>query len=239
MHHLGHLRHRIAAWESLTEPGTDQQISCFDISRFGHMAQLEIVRIAGAHGDRTQSVAVDLHRNAMGDIGQQQHARGIRQHLDDLPHQAAGIEHRLPHEDAVLLALVDQDAMGERVRVEPDQLGDDDLVIHQRRRVEQLAQAHVLLGEHRQLLQAPLHQQRLGLELLVLGHQAAATGDLLGRTSPDPHRHVGDPVERRQYQPHLAAYRLQRVEACIHHHQHDTKHDEHQQAHTEQRSLGK
>ena len=55
----------------------------------------------------------------MGDVGQQQDPRGVRQHFDHLPHQAAGIEHRLPHEHAVLLALVDQDAVGEGLGSRP------------------------------------------------------------------------------------------------------------------------
>ncbi len=239
MHHLGHLRHRVTAGKTLPEPGADQQVAGLDVGGLGHVAQLEVVGVAGSHRNGAQAVAVDLDRNAVGDVGQQQDPRGVRQHFDHLPHQAAGIEHRLPHEHAVLLALVDQDAVGEGVGVQADQLGNQHPVVDQCRGVEQLAQAHVLFGERGQLLQPPLHQQRLGLEPLVLCHQAVAGGYLGRCPAPDTHRHIGDPVERRQHQAHLAADGLQRVEAGIHHHQHDTKHDEHQQAYAEHGSFGK
>ena len=173
----------------------------------------------------------------MGHIRQQQHACGVGHDLNDLPHQPAGIKHWLAKKHAVALALVDQDAVRERVRVQADKLTDDYLVIHQRSRIEQLAQAHVLLRQHRELLQTPLHEQCFGLQLFVFGHQAGAAADLLGGALPGAHRQIGKPIEGCENQPHLTAQWLQGIEARIHHHQRDTKHSEHQQAHTEQRSF--
>lgn len=237
-HHLLHLGHRIAAGKALTQPGADQQITLLDVGGVRDMAQLQVVRVAGTYGDRAQPVAIDLHRDAMGDVGDQQHARCIGHDLDHLPHQPAGVEHRLTDKDTVLFALVDEQPMREGVRIEPDQLRHQHAVIDQRRRVEQFAQAHILFGQHGQLLQAALHQQCLGLESFVLGHQFAGAGQLLGRGVPGAHRQVGEPVERRQGEPELAAYRLERIEARIHHHQRDANHGQHQQAHTERRSFG-
>ena len=202
------------------------------------MAQLQALRIASTDGNGTQTVAIVLHRDAVVGIGEQQHPRGVGHDLDHLAHQATGIEHRLAEEHAILLALVDQDAVGEGVGVDADQLSDQHLFFHQRGGIEQLAQAHVLLGEGGQLLQAALHQQRFGLELLVLRHQLAAAGDLLGRLLPQRHRQTGHAVGRLDDQAELRAQRLQHLEARIHHHQHGRQHDQHQQSYAQRRSLG-
>ncbi len=124
----------------------------------------------------------------MRHVCQQQHACRVGHDLDDLAHKPAGVEHWLTEKHAVALTLVNQDAMGERIRVQPDQLADDHLVVNQRGRVEQFAQAHVLLRQHRQLLQAPLHEQCFGLQFFVFGHQAGAAADLFCRPLPGANR---------------------------------------------------
>lgn len=97
--------------------------------------------------------------------------------------------------------------MGIGVGINADQLTDQHFLVHQRGGIEQFAQTHVLLGQRCQLLQAALQQQGLGLELLVLGHQFAARGNLLSCPIPDAYGHIGQPIERREHQPHLAAQR--------------------------------
>ncbi|MNC31795.1 hypothetical protein D3C75_801300 [compost metagenome] len=202
------------------------------------MAQLQALRVAGAAGDGAQAVAVDLHRDAMGGIGQQQYPRGVGHQLDHLAHQATGIEHRLAKEHAITLALVDQDAVGERIGVDTDQLGHLDLFVDQRRRVEQLAQPHVLLGQGRQLLQAPLQQQGFGLELLVFGNQLGAATELAGHTLPGTLWQIGDPVRLHQHQAHLAAHGFEHVEARVDNHQRDRHHHQNEQANAQRRALG-
>ncbi|MCY1180891.1 hypothetical protein D9M73_213640 [compost metagenome] len=103
------------------------------------MAQFEAFRVAGAAGNGAQAVAVDLHRNAVGGIGQQQDPGGVGHQLDHLAHQATGIEYRLTEDHAIALTFIDDDAMGEGVGVHADQLGHFDLLVDQGRRVEQLA----------------------------------------------------------------------------------------------------
>ncbi len=173
-------RYRIASREALAQTGTDQQIAFLDIRGVSHMPQFQALGIAGAAGNRPQTVAVDLHWNAVGGIGQQQHTGGVRHQLDHLAHQATGIEHRLAEHHAIALTLVDDDAMGEGIGVHADQFGDFDLFVDQRGGVQQLAQTHVLLGQGSQLLQAPLQQQVLGLEFLVFGDQLGTAAELAG-----------------------------------------------------------
>ncbi len=238
MDHLLHRGHRVTGREALTQAGADQQITFLDVGGVGHMPQLQTLRVAGTAGDGTQTVTVHLHRDAVGGIGQQQHTRGVRHQLHHLAHQPTGIEHRLPQEHTVALTLVDQDALGEGVGVHADQLGHFDFLVDQRRGVEQLAQAHVLLGQGRQLLQATLQQQGFGLEFFVFGDKLGTAAELAGHALVQTLRQIRDPVGAHQHQRHLAAHRLQQREARIHHHQGDGQHDQHQQAHAQRGALG-
>jgi len=157
----------------------------------------------------------------VGGIGQQQHTRGVGHQLDHLAHQPACIKHRLPQYNAIALTLVDDDAMSEGVGVHADQLGHFNLFVDQRRRVEQLAQAHVLLGQGGQLLHAALKQKVFGLEFFVLGHQFGTAAELTGHALPQALRQIGDPVGLHQHQRHLTAHGLEQREASVHYHQRD------------------
>ncbi|MNT48593.1 hypothetical protein D3C72_1853820 [compost metagenome] len=128
--------------------------------------------------------------------------------------------------------------MGERIGVNTDEFGHLDLLIDQCRRIEQLAQAHVLLGQGGKLLHAALHQQRFGLEFFVLGDQLGTTAKLAGDALPQLLRQVGDLIGLHQHQPHLAAYRFEQGKARIDHHQGDRQHNQHEQAHAQRRALG-
>ncbi len=184
MDHFLDRGHRVAGGETLAQTGADQQIAFLYIRGVGHMAQLQALRIAGAAGDGAQAVAVDLHRNAVGGVSEQQYARGVGHQLHHLAHQATGIEHRLAEEHAIALTLVDDDAVGKGVRVHADQLGHFNLLVDQRRGIEQLAQAHVLLGQGRELLHAPLQQQVFGLEFFVFSDQFGTAAELTGHALP-------------------------------------------------------
>src|SRR5690606_19691578 len=109
---------------------------------------------------------------------------------------------------------------------------------HQRCGVEQLAQTHVLLGQSRQFLQAALQQQGFGLELLVLGHQLAARGNLLGRTFPGTHGQFGHFVQRRQHHTHQTTHGLERIETGIGHHQYCRQHGKYQHANAQRGTFG-
>ncbi|CAG8867108.1 hypothetical protein PS627_02391 [Pseudomonas fluorescens] len=227
--HLIDRGHRVACRKALAEAGADQQVALLDVGGVGHMAQFQPLGIAGTAGNGAQAVAIDLHRDAVGRVGQQQHARRVGHQLDHLAHQPTRIEHRLAKHHAIALALVDQDAMGERVGIDADQLGHLDLLVDQRRGVEQFAQAHVLFGQGSQLLQAPLQQQGLGLELLVFGGKLGAAAKLAGNPLPQALRHIGDGIGFHQHQPHLAAHWLEHGKARIDHHQGDRQHDQNEQ----------
>ncbi|MNR66505.1 hypothetical protein D3C85_1900240 [compost metagenome] len=70
MDHFLDRGHRVTCRETLPQAGADQQIAFLDVSGIRHVTQLEALRVAGAAGDRPQAVAVDLHWNAVGGIGQ-------------------------------------------------------------------------------------------------------------------------------------------------------------------------
>ncbi len=124
--------HRVACRKTLTKAGADQQVAFLDVCGVCHMPKLKAFRVTGTAGDGTQAVAIDLHRNAVGRVSQQQNPRGVGHQFDDLAHQTPCIEHRLAEHHAIALALVDDDAMGEGVWVHADQLGDLDLLVDQR-----------------------------------------------------------------------------------------------------------
>lgn len=228
MDHLFDRRHRITRREALAQARADQQVAFLDVSGVGHMAQFQAFRVTGAAGNRAQTVTVDLYRNAMGRVRQQQHPRGVGHQLHHLAHQATGVEHRLTKHHTVALTLVDDDAVGKGVGVHADQFGHLDLFVDQCGRIEQLAQPNVLLGEGRQLLHAPLQQQVFSLEFFVLGDQFGAAAKLAGHALEETLRQVGDPVGLHQHQRHLAAHRLEQCKAGIDHHQRDRKHGQHQ-----------
>ena len=172
------------------------------------MAQLQAFGITRAAGNRTQAVAVDLYRNAVGCIRQQQNPRGVGHQLNHLPHQTASIEYWLTQHDTVPLTFVDDDAMGKGVRVHTDQLGDFNLFVDQRRRVEQLAQTNVLLSQGSQFLHAALQQNVFGFEFLVFSHQLSTAAKLTGNALKQALRQVSDPVGLHQHQRYLAAHGL-------------------------------
>ncbi len=236
--HLVDGGHGITGGEALAHSGADQQVAFLDVRRIGHVAQLEALRVAGTAGNGAQTVAVDLHGNAVGGIGEQQDPRGIGHQFDHLPHQAASVEHRLTEKHAIALTLVDQDAVCEGVGIDADQFGNFDLFVNQRRGIEQLTQAHVLLGQRRQLLQATLQQQGLGLEFLVLGNQLVAAAELARHPLPGALRQVGDPVRFHEHQAHLAANGLEQVKARVDDHQRDRHHHQDEQANAQRRALG-
>ncbi|MNE89014.1 hypothetical protein D3C80_1863830 [compost metagenome] len=84
-----------------------------------------------------------------------------------------------------------------------------------------------------------MQQQRLGLELLVFGDQLVTAAELLADALPQAQRPLGQPVEGSEHLCHVAAQRLEHIEAGIHHHQRDRQHDQHQQADTQRGTLGK
>ncbi len=230
--------HRITGRESLAETGADQQIAFLDVRRIGDMTQFQALRVAGAAGNRAQTVTVHLHRNAVGGVGQQQDTRGVRHQFNHLAHQPACIEHRLAEHHAVALTFVDDDAMGKGVGVHADQLGHFDLFIDQCGGIEQLAQPNVLLGQGRELLHASLQQQVFGLEFFVFGDELGAAAELTGDPFPQAAGQVGDPVGIHEHQRRLLARGLEQVETCIDHHQCDREHGQHQQAHAQRRAFG-
>ena len=124
--------HRITGRETLPQARADQQVAHFDIRSVCNMTQFQALRITRTAGNRAQAITVYLHRNAVGRIGEQQDTRGVGHQLDHLPHQPTGIKHGLPQYHAVALTFVDDDAMGEGVRVHADQLGHFNLFVDQR-----------------------------------------------------------------------------------------------------------
>ncbi len=74
VNHFLDRRHRVTGRETLPKARTDQQVAFLDVCSVRHMPKLQTLRVTGAAGDGTQTVAVDLHRDAVGGVSQQQDA---------------------------------------------------------------------------------------------------------------------------------------------------------------------
>ena len=110
--------------------------------------------LTGAGGNGSQAGAVDLHRQGVAGIGDQQRGGGEGRHVDDLTHHAVGVDQRLAVVDPVVFALVDHHLLAIRVEVDRQQFRDQDPVAHARGGSQQFAQAPVLLLQRVQSLQA-------------------------------------------------------------------------------------
>ncbi len=147
-------------------------------------------------------VAVDLHRNRVRRIADQDDLAGDLLDAGHLAEHAARVEHGLTDEHAVARALVDQHALAKGVEIDIHDVADDEPIGHPRGVVAQRAQALALRLERLVALQAELGDAQLRLEPGLVGAQAVARGDALAEPMPalerardrDLHR-VGDERE--------------------------------------------
>ena len=115
------LADRKSGRKASAETRGDQPVADLHVGADRNVRQFEAVDRAAAVGDRAQAGALDDDRNRVGRVGDQHHDRAVRQHLDDLAHDAVRIDHRLADRDALLRADVEHDALAERIEVDVDE----------------------------------------------------------------------------------------------------------------------
>jgi len=116
------------------------------------MAYLEQAQLTGALDDGPHAVPVDLDRDGVGHIGNQQRPRGARTHLHHLSHKPIGIDQWLAHEHPVPLTPVEYQLQPLRVGGHPDQFRHQYIAAHQRAGIQQCPQANILRLQGRHLL---------------------------------------------------------------------------------------
>ena len=119
-------------------------------------------------------VAVDLHRDRVRGVADQDDLAGELLDAGDLAEHAARIEDGLADEHALARALVDQHALAKGVEVHVHDVADDESVGNAGRVVAQRAQALSFRLERLIALQTKLSEAQLRLELGLVRAQRVA-----------------------------------------------------------------
>ena len=144
LEHIVDLGYRIIRREASTQSRAGQEVAFLDIGAVGQIGDLQMIRCPGADGDGAQAVAIDLYRDGVIGIGDQHGGAGEGVHVDNLAHDATGIQQRLAQIDLVAAALVDDDLACERFQVHRQQLADQHGFVDLFGGLQQFAQADVL-----------------------------------------------------------------------------------------------
>ena len=163
-------------------------------------------------------------------VGDQQHGGGGRGGGDHLPHQAAGIDHRLADAHAGAAAGIQHQPLAGGIQVDVE----DRRQLHVQASAfgagKQPAQARVL---RRRRLQPRIararHQQRIAQQGVV-AHQLAAADRVLAQGGTRARRQRGQPPQRLHRDLRLRARRAQPAAAMVEHHQHHRQDQVDQQA---------
>jgi hypothetical protein len=183
--------HRQAARHHAAVAGGHHPVALLDRIDAAQIFQLGIgSAVAGQDGAGVG--AVDHHRRARGDVGQQQHAADAVRDADDPTDQAALVQHRIADQNALFRAGVGQARIGER----PPRIADHPGRGHRDRRIGLQAQQGLVavVGVlQRQGPVAPLaHLGDLGLQPAVLGGgEEVAADEVQTQARPAPRRGDG------------------------------------------------
>ena len=219
--HLGHRSDRIAARKPSAHPGGHQHIADFHILVVGNVRQFQFLEVAGAQRQGANSGTVDLDRQGMVGVGDQNRRGREGIGPDDLADDALLVEYRLADVDAVLAAPIEQDVMAVRIEIHRQQLGDQHPLRRVDRRFQQGAQPTIFRFQGGQLLQLDVEKHLLLAQPGVFFQQGGAAGEILAQPALDIRgqtRQVMQWINRgRQY----VAHPVQRVIAMVHRHRDD------------------
>ena len=150
-------------------------VAAADVARQRDVGQFQAVAATLAVGHQAHAGARHDHRHGMVGIGDQQHGRAARLDRDDLPEQAAGIDHALPHLHAIAAAGIEHQALARRIQVDVEDRRQLHVQPAALAGAEQAAQSRVLGGRRLQARQArAADQQRIAQDPVFRGEGAQA-----------------------------------------------------------------
>lgn len=204
----------------MAQSRADQKIAHFNIGIVGDVRNVEFIGCAGAEGDGTQSVPVDLHRYGMARVGDQH--RGAAEGADayHLSHHSVGIEQGLALEDVIVASLVELHLAAERIEVDGEQLGDLHPFPTAVGRLQQFAQALVFILQRGKFEQSRLLLEDLSLERTVLFNEGAVAGETDIRPLGDAAGDIDRILKRIDENRETGTDRFQVVLAVVHEHDH-------------------
>ena len=211
---------RKARGKTAAEAGRDQPVARFHVRGQRQVGHQQLVGVAGAVCDAAQAGARNHHRHRMIGIDDQHRHRSMRQGLNDLAHHAARVDHDLTHVHALVVAHVQHHVVARRPELHVDQ--PRQLRVHTEHvlRIQQLLQAHVLVGDCVHAIEACLGQQQRLAQLAVFVDQVATLGER-GVGVMDPvGRRRGELVDRHDRGCCGVADAVQPAVAMVQHHQH-------------------
>ncbi len=224
---FGHLADREAGREPPAQAGGDDLIAHLHAGAERDVAQFEAV--AAAVDDQAHAVARHADRHRMVRVGEQQHGGMQRRHFDHLPHQPAGVDHRLAHQHAVAAAGIQQQPLpggvqvdiqdGRQLYVQAATLG----------HVEQFPQLGVVQRSGLQAGEARIGHQQLVAQRAGLFHQLGVGRGVVAHLRADPARQPRHRPYRLDQQVGLQAQLAQPATAAVERNQHDRQHQIDQQ----------
>ena len=163
-------------------------------------------------------------------VGDQQHGGGGRGRGDHLPHQPAGVDHRLADAHAVAAAGIQHQSLPGGIEVDVEDAGK----LHVQPRAlgagQQAAQPRVLRRRRLQARIARARDQQRIAQQFVVAHQLAAGHRVLAQGHARARRQPGQPPQRLHRDFRLRPRRAQPAAAVVQHHQHHRQHQIRQQA---------
>lgn len=116
--HFDNLRDGITGRKNAAHARGDEEIAHTHIGILRQMVETQLINPTGARGDGAQPIAIDLHRQGMVGIGDQQDRRRERVGNHHLPHHCIRIEDWLAYIDTRDSALVNQDLLPIRIELD-------------------------------------------------------------------------------------------------------------------------
>ena len=204
---LGNGADRISRRKAAAESRSDQQVARDHVGARGQVGKLEPARVAGAHCNGTQAVAVDLDGYRMRSVTDENHLTGELLDAGDLTEYAARIEYRLADEYSVARALVHQDPLTKGVEIHVHDVADDEPARHAGRAVAQRTQSLSFGLQRLVALELELSQPQLRLEFGFVRAQRVAGRDAFSKPIPAleraRHRDLHGIRDNRQQAPNL------------------------------------
>ena len=151
----------------------------------GDVRQFQALEMAGAERQGADPGPVDLDRQGMVGIGDQNHRSGKGIGPDDLADHPVLIEHRLPDVDTVLPPAIDQDMVPVGIEVHRQQLGDQHALRRIDHRFQQGAQPAVFRFQGNQFLQLGVEKHLFLAEASIFFQQGAAARQVFRQPIPD------------------------------------------------------